>query len=106
MLSTLVRYLKGLQELGVEPPFAVMVSLIGTKDVQINMGLNGWADDDPVPLTEDQYHFAEVVLDRVPMSIQECGVMLRPFIEQLANTAGRATSASFGSQGEYIHAFQ
>ena len=108
VLMTLVRALKGLQALGVEPPFAVMVSLIGVQGAHINVGITAnWHDEDEIGvLTEDQYHFAEVILDQVPASIQEAGAMLRPFIEQLANTAGRATSSSFGPQGEYLHAFR
>jgi len=107
ILSSLVRYLKGLQALGVEAPYAVMVSLIGTRGAHINIGIQGtWVEDEYSALIEDQYHFAEVILERVPMSIQECGVMLRPFVEQLANAAGRAASPSFGPNGEYVNTFQ
>jgi geranylgeranyl pyrophosphate synthase len=72
------------------------------------LGAKGtWFEDDDISvLTEDQFHFAEVILESVPHSIQEGGKMLRPFIEQLANTAGRPTSSSFGPNGEYIHLFQ
>lgn len=112
VLTVLVRSLKGLQVLGVEPPYAVMISLIGVKGVHIKVGTNVGAEaawfreDDKSVLTEEQFHFAEVILESVPQSIQECGKMLRPFIEQLANTAGRPTSSSFGPNGEYIHFFQ
>ena len=106
-LTTLVRSLKGLQALGIEPPYAVMISLIGVKGVHMNVGAKAtWFEDDEIGvLTEDQYHFAEVILETVPNSIQECGEMLRPFIEQLANTAGRPISSSFGPRGEYLHTF-
>jgi hypothetical protein len=30
---------------------------------------------------------------------------MRPLIEQIANTAGRARSSSFGPNGEYLHVF-
>lgn len=108
VLLALVKYLKGLQSLGVEPPFALMVSLTGIKNVQINVGLKAqWHDDDDIStLDRDQFHFGEVIIETVPNSIQECAVMIRPFIEQLANAAGRATSSSFGPNGEYLHAFQ
>jgi hypothetical protein len=108
VLTALVRSLKGLQALGLEPPYAVMISLIGVKGVHINVGAKAtrFEDDDMSVLTEDQFHFAEVILESVPNSIQECGKMLRPFIDQLANTAGRPTSSSFGANGEYIHFFQ
>jgi hypothetical protein len=108
VLLPLVKYLKGLNALGAEPPFALMVSLVGVKGVQMNVGVKAhWADDDDLAvLDRDQYHFGEVILNSVPSSIQESAVLIRPFIEQLANTAGKAASTSFGSNGEYLHAFQ
>jgi hypothetical protein len=108
VLLPLVKYLKGLNALGVEPPFALMVSLLGVKGAQMNVGVKAhWADDDDIAvLDRDQYHFGEVILNSIPNSIQECAVIIRPFIEQLANMAGRAASTSFGSDGEYLHAFQ
>ncbi|MFA5122298.1 helix-turn-helix domain-containing protein [Zavarzinia sp.] len=104
ILMGIVRYLKGLKVLDVEPPFVVMVSLVGVKGTQIGVGLHGIADDIST-LSEDQYHFSEVLFDSVPNSIQECGVMMRPLIEQLANTAGAVASASYGPTGEYLHPF-
>lgn len=108
MLMSGVRYLKSLQELGIEPPYVVMLSLIGVKGVAINIGLKAdWADDDDISILDrDQLHFGEAVLETVPRSIQEMGVMVRPLIEQIANAAGRARSTSFGPNGEYLHLFQ
>lgn len=106
VVVSLVRYLEALQRLGVGPPYAVMVSLIGMRGVHMNVGGNATWHDDVSVLTEDQFHFAEVILESVPASIQECGAMLRPFVEQLANAAGRATSISFGPNGEYLQMFQ
>lgn len=108
VLTALVRSLKGLQALGVEPPYAVMISLIGVNSAHMNVGAkSNWLEDDEIRvLTEDQFHFTEVILESVPNSIQECGKMLKPFIEQLANTAGQPTSSSFGPRGEYLRLFQ
>lgn len=108
ILVSLVKYLKGLHPLGVEPPYAVMISLVGVKGVAMNVGIQAqWhMDDDLVALDRDQYHFGEVIMRSVPNSIQECAVMLKPFIEQLANTAGRAASCSFDPAGEYLHHFR
>jgi len=108
ILLQLVRYLKGLNSLGVEPPFAVMISLVGVKGTLMNVGVQqSWHDDDnPFALERDQYHFGEVILNTVPNSIQECAAVIRPFIEQLANTAGRGASSSFGPNGEYIPVFR
>ncbi|MGB8365241.1 MAG: ATP-binding protein [Rhizomicrobium sp.] len=108
MLSSGVRYLKSLQEQGVEPPYVVLLSLVGVKGVAINVGLKAnWAEDDDISILDrDQLHFGEVILETVPRSIQEMGVMIRPLIEQIANAAGRARSSSFGPNGEYLHLFQ
>ena len=78
------------------------------KGVHMNVGAKAtWFEDEEIGvLTEDQFHFAEVILESVPSSIQECGEMLRPFIEHLANTAGRPTSSSFSPRGEYLYFFQ
>jgi hypothetical protein len=108
VLLSLVKYLKSLQFFGVEPPYAVMISLTGVKSMMINVGVKAqWFDgDDIAELDRDQFHFREMILETVPRSIQECAAMIRPFIEQLANTAGRSTSSSFGLSGEYLHAFK
>ncbi len=108
VLPALVGYLKALHSLGVQPHYAVMISLIGVKGAHMNVGAtNTWFDDDEVEmLREDQFHYAEVILDTIPKNVKECGEMLRSFLEQLANTAGRPTSSSFGPQGQYLHHFQ
>jgi hypothetical protein len=104
LLPALVRYLKGLHGLGVEPPYVVLISLIGLKGVHMNVGTNNmWPDDDLVMLQDDQLHFGDVVLEAVPPSVQACAQMMRPFLEQLANAAGVAESTSFGPTGEYLH---
>jgi hypothetical protein len=108
MLLNGVRYLKTLAALGVEPPYAVLLSLIGVKGAAINVGIQAnWADDDDITILDrDQLHFTEVILETVPRSNQELGVMLRPLIEQIANAAGRAKSSSYGPNGEYLHNFR
>jgi hypothetical protein len=66
-----------------------------------------WADDDDLSILDrDQLHFTEIILETVPNSVQELGVMMRPLIEQIANAAGRARSSSFGPNGEYLHMFR
>ncbi|MGH6870811.1 MAG: AlbA family DNA-binding domain-containing protein [Rhizomicrobium sp.] len=108
MLHNGVRYLKSLAEQGVEPPYAILLSLIGVRGAAINVGVQmHWADDDDMTILDrDQLHFAEVILESVPRSSQELGVMLRPLIEQIANAAGRAKSSSYGPNGEYVHLFR
>ena len=97
-------YLKSLQALGIEPPYAVMASLIGVKGAPASYGLREtWHDEDaPVLLDRDQFHFKEVVLQAVPTSNQDFGALIRPMLEQVANIAGRARSPSFDPRGAYL----
>jgi hypothetical protein len=107
VVPTLVRYLQGLHKHGFEPPYAIMVSLIGVKGVQINGGEHvGYINENMTILTEDQLHFTEVIFDELPGGNKECGAMLKPFIQQLANAAGYSTSTSFDTNGEYIRLFR
>jgi hypothetical protein len=107
LLTASVRYIKRLHAMGIEPPYVIFLSLVGTKGAAINVGLQAdWAqDDDTTILTKDQLHFGEVILETVPQSIQEMAMVAKPLIEQIANAAGRANSASFGPRGEYLHIF-
>jgi len=83
------------QSLGVEPPYALMISLTGIKGVRMNVGIKAqWHEDDDIcTLDRDQFHFGEVIIETVPNSVQECAVMIRPFIEQLRMSASAAIRA-------------
>jgi hypothetical protein len=108
LLSSGMHYLKELQAQGMEPPYAILVSLVGVKGIAINEGArtNRFDDDEISILDRDQLHFAEVIIESIPNSVQEFGAMLRPLIEQIANVAGRARSSSFGPDGKYLHLFK
>ncbi|WP_038015155.1 AlbA family DNA-binding domain-containing protein [Thalassobaculum salexigens] len=107
LLTNGMRYLKSLQIQGVEPPYVVLISLVGVKGNAIKAGISvDWSDGDDVSvLDRDQLHFTEVILETVPQSVQELGAMVRPLIEQIANASGQARSSSFGPNGEYLHHF-
>ena len=90
---------------GIEPPYAVLVSLIGIAGAQLNFArVQGghWWDDLSDPLERDQYHFDEVIFETIPTTPAECASMIRPIIDQIANTGGKATSPVFDEQGRYI----
>ncbi len=71
LLPSFVRFLQGLHGLGVEPPYLVLVSLLGVKGVHMNVGTSDmWPDDDIVVLADDQLHFGDVILETVPASVQ------------------------------------
>jgi hypothetical protein len=84
-----------------------MISVIGVKNALAHVGQpTAWHDDDQdVPLDRDQYHFAEVIINSVPDTVQGCASLMRPFIEQLANMVGHVRSSSFGHDGSYLRMF-
>jgi hypothetical protein len=95
----------GLHECGAEPPLAIMVSLIGVKGRTIVAGFPGWARLDHNPksalIDRDQLHCTEVILDDVACEYRDCGERLRQALDQLANAAGRQSSASFDQSGNF-----
>ncbi len=97
-----VLYIKALSNLGREAPYAIMASLTGVKNVEINFGLaERFEADAATTLLRDQYHFAEVVLDQAPASNQQCAEAVRELLDQIANTAGRAYTPTFNADGTY-----
>jgi hypothetical protein len=104
LIGETMRSLKDLAALGVEPPYAVLASLIGTRGAQLNFvrGAPTWSDDLSDPLDRDQYHFDEVIFETIPADQEECARIIRPILDQAANIGGRATSPIFDAQGRYI----
>jgi hypothetical protein len=90
------QYLEALHECGIEPPFAVMTSLIGLHQLKLTTGRRL-----PAGLVEgqiadrDQLHFREVILEELPIVKQGWVASLRPIIDQLANAAGCVSAESF-----------
>jgi hypothetical protein len=99
------RYLRDVADVGIEPPYALLVSLLGVKGARFNLsrGANSaWYDTLGDTLDRDQYHFAEVIFETNPNSQEQFAEMLRPILDQLANAAGSASSPSFDRLGNYI----
>lgn len=94
-------YAVSLKECGVSPPFALLVSLLGTRTNRLVMGSGGIWPADQVPLDREQLHFPEVILEEIPESNQAYAPMVRPILDQLANAAGRPSAANFGADGNY-----
>lgn len=103
-----LKYLKTLVSLGVEPPFAILISLVNVRGLTIAYtSESGWPDDDEiVRLDRDQFHFGEAVIESVPASVQAFAAAVRPVIEQLANAAGLAASPSFDEHQGYLPVFR
>jgi hypothetical protein len=107
LIQEIVRVLNDLADVGIEPPYALLVSLIGVKDAQINFErgqYRAWDSDLSDSLDRDQYHFDEVIFETIPTARAECAGIIRRILDQMANVAGRATSPIFDNQGRYIPA--
>jgi hypothetical protein len=103
ILTNGLRYLQALVALGVEPPFAIVLSLVGVKGITIAYAHSGWPDtDEIVAIDRDQLHFGEVVIESLPESNQVFAASMRPIFEQLAHTAGLAASPSFDDNMGYL----
>ena len=95
-------YLTALVTLGCAPPFAVLVNLIGVKDVPYSFTMgNSLFEDEAGVLDRDQLHFQEVIIEDVQPNPYEYAKQLRPLLDQMANAAGRAATPSFDGSGKF-----
>jgi hypothetical protein len=95
-------YLRALLALGCAPPFALLVSLIGVKGVSYSFAMgNSIFEDEARTLDRDQFHFSEVIIEKVPRNPYEYAKLLRPLLDETANAAGRPTTPSFDAAGKF-----
>jgi hypothetical protein len=91
-------YSGALHECGIEPPLAVMASLIGLDQLRLTTGKpkEGEIAD------RDQLQLVEAILEEVPTTRHECAAILRPMMDQLANAAGFVSAQSFDDANNYL----
>jgi hypothetical protein len=97
-------YAASLQRFGVEPPFAVAVSLVGVKGLTLLQDYLDSAFMEDVPraiLARDQLDFVEVLFETVPQGSQDCARQLRATLDHMANAAGLPASCHFDEDGNY-----
>jgi hypothetical protein len=97
-------YTASLRRFGVEPPFAVAVSLVKVKGLRfLQQHMDGaFLEDMPrATLDRDHLDFVEVVLDAAPQSYQECATQIRATLDHMANAAGLPASRHFDVDGNY-----
>jgi Putative DNA-binding domain len=92
-------YVRELIELGCDPPFAVLVTLIGVKGMPygfVSTARNVFEfDQDTGTFDRDQLHFPEVIVEALPPDPYEYANLLRPLFNEIANAAGRHSTVSF-----------
>jgi len=96
-------YLQSLQARDADPPYVVLVSLIGFKGQPYSFAMDGRTlfEDLAGVLDRDQFHFSEMIIEGVPFDRHEYAKLIRPLLDQTANAAGRATSPSFDQTGRF-----
>jgi len=105
LISHIMRIFNDLVAVGIEPPYAVLVSIIGVAGAQFNFARvqdYDWSSNYSEQLDRDQYHFNEVIFETVPTTPGDCASVVRPILDQIANAGGTATSPIFDEQGRYI----
>ena len=88
-------YAKALQSFGVEPPFAVGVSLTNVKGCNFLQEYMEGAFLEHIPaaiIDRDELHFVEGVFENVPLNDQDCATQLRATLDHMANAAGLPAS--------------
>jgi hypothetical protein len=104
LIAGTMRYLKDLIAFGIEPPYAVLVSLIGVGGARLDFAPQSqWGGDLSDPLERDQYHLDEVIIETIPADKAECAGIIRPILDQAANIGGRATSPLFDNEAPCVH---
>jgi hypothetical protein len=97
------RYAKSLYDEGVDPPFVVLVSLLGVRNAAFLVENESmFARPNPNFADRDQYHFVETLLNAVPIDPAACATALRFMLDQLANLGGMPRTPTFDAAGKYL----
>jgi hypothetical protein len=105
MVAETLKKLNDLAKVGVEPPFAIFVSLYGVLGARLSFERNplaGYSDNHGNAFDRDQYHPQEVLIETLPQNEKECAIALKPVLDQIANAAGATQSSIFDSEGNYV----
>src|SRR5262249_38665215 len=94
LIDSSALYLKAAHDLGIEPPYAVMPSLVDLAGLPISASRRPYTQsfDHWGHLDRAQYELDEVIFENVPETPEICARTLRPVLNQLANAAGQAAS--------------
>lgn len=95
------RYIAALNECGIDPPFAVSVSLADVRGLELLQGpmmTNAFPEDLPaVALRESHFNLGGCLFHSVPADDAAAARILRPLLDHLANCAGLPASTYFGA---------
>jgi hypothetical protein len=93
-------YAHALNDCGVPPPYAVLLSLVQAKGSLFIIHEQSSAS--PVTSTRDRYRFPDAQLATVPESDRDTAPALRPILDRLATLAGNSHTSTFDTEGNYL----
>jgi hypothetical protein len=98
-------YASALSAFGVEPPFAVLVSLVGVAGMRLLQDFIGNALPEDLPfdaLDRERLSFGDIVFDSTPADYRAAAKLVKPILDHLANAAGLTSSPYFDADGNYL----
>ena len=98
-------YASALGAFGVEPPFAVLVSLVGVAGMRLLQDFiaNAFPEDLPFDaLDRERLSFGDILFETTPVDYREAAKHVKPILDHLANAAGLASSPYFDADGNYL----
>jgi hypothetical protein len=99
------RYMTALSQFGIGFPMAVLVSVIGMADVEIESGIDGLLPPyGQQKSRQNILHFAEGIIESLPSGHAALASTLGSVLEQIWNTAGFASQQTIDSNGKWLFA--
>jgi hypothetical protein len=95
MISNLKNYLKVQQELGLEPPIVLILSLIGVRGYRIGFGV---FQDPKQPIDRDTALLPDVLVENYSA---EAADILRPVFDAVWQAAGWRCCLNYNEQGKW-----
>lgn len=96
VIEALARYIRFLSKIQIEPPFVVLLSLLGTKGMQIPPAAFGSVSSDPVD--KDILVIPEILIEDINTDMD---VIMRPAFDAIWNAAGQECSLSYNENGRF-----
>src|SRR5262249_1818107 len=99
LIETLKNYLDRLRELELEPPYSVMVSIVGARGYILDVDLeDAILGDIETPIDRDVVTLPDCL---VQSSDDQADVVLRPALDALWQAAGRGGCSNYDKQGRW-----
>ncbi|MEM6692831.1 MAG: hypothetical protein AAF664_25610, partial [Planctomycetota bacterium] len=95
--ASMTRYMKGLRELGVEPPIWCFISLVGVKGARIPT--SGYFSDERRDIDRDVLLLPETIIDDLDRDALD---VLRPSFDLVWNASGYSGTSNFDAEGKWI----